>query len=118
MDTWLTGLEPISVDGAAVTPPCRVFWVEGGPDETLEGRQPGLTVKMTKSSMNHDPAAHMPKLRPSSAPDWLLGKFPGGGVTSHLVEALQRHKLVQGWNVLSNQRHSDSPSSSSSSEGD
>lgn len=112
LDTWLTGFEPISIDGAAVTPPCRVFWVEAGPDKTLEDRlKPVTTVKTTQSSMKHVTISHKLKPSRSSASDWLLGKFPAQSASSHLLGALQRHNLVQGWNILSNKRHSDSSSS-------
>ncbi|KAF4078381.1 hypothetical protein AMELA_G00198630 [Ameiurus melas] len=51
LDTWLKRFEPISIDGAEVTPPCSVFWVEGGPDETPEDRlKPVTTIKTRQSS--------------------------------------------------------------------
>ncbi|KAG7323509.1 hypothetical protein KOW79_013211 [Hemibagrus wyckioides] len=114
-DSWLTGFEPISIDGAAVTPPCRVFWVESGPDETLKDRlKPVITIKTAKSSMKYITTSYTPK--PSHSSKWLLGKFPSRSAASSLMEALQRHHLVQGWNFMPNQRQSDSSSSSSSEE--
>ncbi|GAA6077065.1 uncharacterized, partial [Tachysurus ichikawai] len=118
LNFWLTGFEPVSIDGAPVTPPCKVFWVEGGPDEPLKDRlKPVTTVKTAKSSMTHITTSHTPKPSSNSASEWLLEKFPAHSASSSLgEEVLQRHKLVQGWNILSSQRQSDSSSSSSSEE--
>ncbi|KAK3547219.1 hypothetical protein QTP86_017715, partial [Hemibagrus guttatus] len=93
-DSWLTGFEPISIDAAAVTLPCRVFWMEGGPDETLRDRlKPVTTGKTAKPSMKHVTTSHT--LKPNHSSKWLLGTFPARIATFSLVEAIKRHQLVQ-----------------------